>query len=109
RRNRGRRRGLGRSRPVAACESGKNAKLRRRGFPMEKRRGWFKVPTMPGADFQIEKTRGGVALALSGDWTSMGLGRVYRRLAKALDGQAVTRLDISGLGRFDTSGALVLV
>ena len=76
---------------------------------MAKRRGWFKVPTMPGADFQIEKTRGGVALALSGDWTSMGLGRVYRRLARALDGKTVSRLDISQLGKFDTSGALVLV
>jgi len=76
---------------------------------MAKRRGWFKVPTMPGADFQIEKTRGGVSLALSGDWTSMGLGRVYRRLARALDGKTVSRLDISQLGKFDTSGALVLV
>src|SRR5690606_12473175 len=76
---------------------------------MAKRRGWFKVPTMPGADFQIEKTRGGVSLALSDDWTSMGLGRVYRRLARALDGKTVSRLDISQLGKFDTSGALVLV
>lgn len=76
---------------------------------MEMRPGSFKVPRMPGADFHLETTKGGVALALTGDWTSMGLGRVYRRLARALKGQTVSRLDISGLGRFDTSGALVLV
>ena len=64
---------------------------------------------MPGADFHLETTDAGAELALTGDWTSMGLGRVYHRLQRAVDGRPVPRLDISQLGRFDTSGALVLV
>lgn len=76
---------------------------------MANRGGLFKVSGMAGADFEVEQTADGAVLSLTGDWTSMGLGRVYHRLQRALDGQPVARLDISGLGRFDTSGALVLV
>ncbi len=59
------------------------------------------------ADFRIEGRREPV-LALTGDWTATGLGRAPERLAAALRGEVAGRLDLSGLGRFDTSGALVL-
>ena len=56
---------------------------------------------------------GAPVLALTGDWTSTALGRIPARLAAqvAARGQAARSLDLdlSGLGRFDTAGALVLV
>lgn len=53
------------------------------------------------ADFKLE---GGV-LALTGDWTSMGLGPAGVRLEKAVRSEKPTSLELSGLGRFDTAGA----
>ena len=53
------------------------------------------------ADFKLEQ---GV-LALTGDWTSMGLGRAAARLQREARAQQPTSLDLSGLGRFDTAGA----
>lgn len=64
---------------------------------------------MKRADFHIEEREGGLALSLSGDWTTMGLRRAPRRLAQALSGRSVVAIDTSELGRFDTAGALVLV
>jgi len=65
---------------------------------------------MSMADFQIEQARGGGAvLKLTGDWTTMSLGRTARRLSDGLSGQAIKSVDLSDLGRFDTAGALVLV
>ena len=57
------------------------------------------------ADFRLDP--GGV-LALTGDWTSLGLGRAGVRLSEALAGGRPKRLDLSGLGRFDTTGAYAL-
>ena len=65
---------------------------------------------MSMADFQIEQARGGGAvLKLTGDWTTMSLGRTARRLSDGLSGQTIKSVDLSDLGRFDTAGALVLV
>jgi len=65
---------------------------------------------MSTADFQIEDARGGGSiLRLSGDWTTMSLGKTARRLSDGLSGHTVKSVDLSGLGRFDTAGALVLV
>lgn len=47
-------------------------------------------------------------LALTGDWTSMGLGRAGLRLADALKGGAPQGVDLRGLGLFDTAGAYEL-
>lgn len=48
-------------------------------------------------------------LALSGDWTALGLGRAARRLPRALAGVKLAAVDVSDLGRFDTAGALLLL
>ena len=64
---------------------------------------------MSAADFQIEKARGGARLRLTGDWTATALGRTPRRLDQALSETPVASVDITDLGRFDTSGALALV
>jgi phospholipid/cholesterol/gamma-HCH transport system permease protein len=58
------------------------------------------------ADFRIEEAQG--TLSLTGDWTSMGLGKAGDRLKRALGGRKLSRLDLSGLGRFDTTGAYAL-
>jgi len=60
------------------------------------------------AGFTLEQGSGGAVLALTGDWTSMGLGRVGARLGDALRAQKPSGLDLSGLGRFDTAGAFEL-
>ena len=62
-----------------------------------------------GASFRLERTGDGAVLALAGDWTAAGLGRTPARLehdAERLPPEI--RLDLSGLGRFDTSGAFAL-
>lgn len=62
------------------------------------------------AGYRLERGREGGApgrgvLALTGDWTALGLGRTADRLRKELSGKPPGRLDVSGLGRFDTAGA----
>ena len=64
---------------------------------------------MKAAEFQIDSGGRGAVLRLSGDWTTTGLRRTPQRLARALDGVTVDRLDINDLDGFDTAGALVLV
>jgi phospholipid/cholesterol/gamma-HCH transport system permease protein len=61
------------------------------------------------ADFAIERDAGAIRLALSGDWTSAGLGRAGERLAKQMQAPQGVSLDLSGLGRFDSAGAYVLI
>jgi phospholipid/cholesterol/gamma-HCH transport system permease protein len=65
---------------------------------------------MTGADFQIDEGADGAAvLRLTGDWTTTGLGRTPRRLQEALEARPVEAIDLEGMGRFDTAGALALV
>lgn len=47
-------------------------------------------------------------LALSGDWTSTGLGRAGDALRREAKDVSEVKLDVSALGRFDTSGAFAL-
>lgn len=67
---------------------------------------------MATADFDIDRQGKGVRLRLVGDWTTAGLsqlrGRLGPRLRRELDGAPVAMLDLTDLGRFDTTGALVL-
>lgn len=60
------------------------------------------------ADFTVADADGARVLALTGDWTSTTLGRAPDRLASALRAGQPVRLDLSALGRFDTSGAYAL-
>ena len=64
---------------------------------------------MAKAGFEIEERADGAVLRLLGDWTTFGLGRVSRQLDEALAGRTVAAVDLEGLGRFDTAGALTLV
>ncbi len=60
------------------------------------------------ADFQLDRGRVSV-LALTGDWTAMGVGRAGVRLARETQGTEVSSLDVSSLKGFDTAGALALI
>ena len=64
---------------------------------------------MQAADFQIDSRPDGARLSLTGDWTGAALGRTGDRLFKAVAGRKVTSLDLERLGRFDTTGAYVLL
>lgn len=64
---------------------------------------------MARADFQIESKAGGDVLRLTGDWTTGGLGRLSGRLDDALEGRTLKSIDLTGLEKFDTAGALALV
>jgi phospholipid/cholesterol/gamma-HCH transport system permease protein len=60
------------------------------------------------ADFHLRRRDGGTVLALTGDWTSLGIGRAGGRLAAALRDAKCTGVDLAGLGLFDTAGAYEL-
>ncbi len=65
---------------------------------------------MSAADFQIEDAKGDSTVQkLSGDWTTMSLGRAAVKLGAKLEGVSIEHVDLSDLGRFDTAGALALV
>ena len=65
---------------------------------------------MTPASFRVEEGgRGRLVLVLAGDWSARTLGRTPRKLVSALKERQFTAVDISGLGRFDTTGALTLV
>ena len=59
------------------------------------------------ADFTFDAGAGG-GLALSGDWTVTRLGAAGDRLLSALRGAAPRAVDLSRLGRIDTTGAYAL-
>ena len=62
-----------------------------------------------GASFRLERKGDGAVLALEVDWTAAGLGRTSTRLAEETKSlPSDVRLDFSGLGRFDTTGAFAL-
>ncbi len=61
------------------------------------------------ASFTVERGGGsGRTVALTGDWTALGLGRAGERLGREMRGAPADRLDVSRLGRFDTAGAFAL-
>jgi phospholipid/cholesterol/gamma-HCH transport system permease protein len=64
---------------------------------------------MQAADFQIDSGPKGARLALLGDWTATTVGRIDERLAAALKGRPVAEMDLAQLGRFDTTGAFILL
>ncbi|MBU1346308.1 MAG: ABC transporter permease [Alphaproteobacteria bacterium] len=65
---------------------------------------------MSTADFHIEDAQGdSTVLKLTGDWTTMGIGKAAVRLGDHLEGVSIEHVDLSDLGKFDTAGALALV
>jgi phospholipid/cholesterol/gamma-HCH transport system permease protein len=62
------------------------------------------------ADFRLADRSDGFTLQLTGDWTATALGDMPQRLeAQIGDHCGPMRLDLSGLGRVDTAGVLVLL
>lgn len=64
---------------------------------------------MAAADFEIDDRDSTLTLRLSGNWTATELGRISTRLDDQLRERCVDAVDLSGLGRFDTAGALAIV
>ena len=63
---------------------------------------------MAEAAYKLERRANDALLALTGDWTSSDLGRAAERLRRDANGAGRVRLDLSQLGRFDTTGAYAL-
>jgi phospholipid/cholesterol/gamma-HCH transport system permease protein len=57
------------------------------------------------ADFRIESSKRGAVAILTGDWTAVAMGRASDRLAESLARSEAGRVDLSQIGRCDTSGA----
>lgn len=57
------------------------------------------------ADFRLEDTDDGKSAVLTGDWTAVRMGEAPDRLAQSLKGAPDAKLDLTEIGRFDTSGA----
>src|SRR5665213_2514917 len=57
------------------------------------------------ADFSLEDTDHGKRAVLTGDWTAVRMGEAPDRLAASLKGAPEATLDLTRVGRFDTSGA----
>jgi phospholipid/cholesterol/gamma-HCH transport system permease protein len=57
------------------------------------------------ADFRLEQRNEGAIAVLSGDWTATDMGTAIDRLEHALRGKSGIDIDLSGVGRCDTSGA----
>lgn len=60
------------------------------------------------ADFRLEGAGDRLRLVASGDWTDQGLGGVGARLDAALAKDTAAQIDLSGVERVDTVGALAL-
>ena len=60
------------------------------------------------ADFKLIDEGGGVSARLTGDWTTRGLKGADERLRSAL-GAKPAAVDLSGIGRCDTAGALAIL
>src|SRR5215469_2299 len=57
------------------------------------------------ADFRLEEHERGQVAVLTGDWTAVGMGLANVKLGHALKGRRQVDVDLSGVGRCDTSGA----
>ena len=57
------------------------------------------------ADFELQDTPRGRTAVLTGDWTAVDMGLANERLTEALRGAGPVAIDLTGIGRCDTSGA----
>ena len=57
------------------------------------------------ADFHIETSERGLVAVLTGDWTAVEMGRASERLAETLAPEDRFTVDLTRIGRCDTSGA----
>jgi phospholipid/cholesterol/gamma-HCH transport system permease protein len=69
----------------------------------------FKAGVDP-ARYELRQSGEYLCLALGGDWTVFGLRNLTAKMMRSLaDGPPPTALDVQGLGRVDSAGALLLV
>lgn len=62
------------------------------------------------AHYELRQSGEGLCLALGGDWTAFGLGNLPAEILRSLaDGPRPKALNVQGLGRVDSAGALALV
>jgi phospholipid/cholesterol/gamma-HCH transport system permease protein len=61
------------------------------------------------ADFNLSQNEGGRTAFCTGDWTAIQMGEANERLEAALRGLSDVTLDLSQIGRCDTSGAYGLL
>src|ERR1700761_2568051 len=61
------------------------------------------------ADFNLSQTEGGRTALCTGDWTAILMGEANERLEAALHGLSNVTVDLSQIGRCDTSGAYGLL
>ena len=61
------------------------------------------------ADFRLLEAEGGLRAELTGDWTSRTLGAAADRLRTEIAGRRPKVLDLTRVGRCDTSGAFAVV
>jgi phospholipid/cholesterol/gamma-HCH transport system permease protein len=61
------------------------------------------------ADFRLLEAEGGLRAELTGDWTSRSLGSAADRLRAALAARRPEVVDLTQVGRCDTSGAFAVV
>jgi phospholipid/cholesterol/gamma-HCH transport system permease protein len=61
------------------------------------------------ADFQLLPADGGLRAVLTGDWTSRTLGGAADRLRAALEERKPEVVDLTKIGRIDTSGAFAVI
>lgn len=57
------------------------------------------------ADFHLQDTPSGKAAVLTGAWTAVDMGQASERLGEALKGGGDISIDLSQIGRCDTTGA----
>jgi phospholipid/cholesterol/gamma-HCH transport system permease protein len=61
------------------------------------------------ATFTLSPDDGSARVVLAGDWTALSVGRAQKRLWAALRGVEHPIFDVSGIGRFDTVAAYILL
>jgi phospholipid/cholesterol/gamma-HCH transport system permease protein len=61
------------------------------------------------ANFQIDASPDGHVALLTGDWTAVEMGRAAERLADTLADKRDATIDVTKVGRFDTSGAYAVL
>jgi phospholipid/cholesterol/gamma-HCH transport system permease protein len=57
------------------------------------------------ADFHLDDAEHGKTAMLTGDWTAVDMGWANERLGEAVKAGQATTIDLTGVGRCDTSGA----
>ena len=64
---------------------------------------------MKAATWTLVEEDGSLTLHAEGDWTALTLDQASRQPLPAVGGQQANRIDVSALGRIDTTGALLLL